>query len=102
VLVYYSLGNFVSAQVAVPRALGGMARITLEVLDGQVNICYNTLDFTVTYFTAEDWVFDNFKVYMLREFPQELLSSYGIYQWIPDFTFQEYMDVVYQMNPDWQ
>lgn len=102
VLVYYSLGNFVSAQAALPRALGGMAKITLEAADGNVHICYNTLDFTVTYFTAENWVFDNFKVYMLRDFPMELLESYGIYTWVPDFTWQDYLNVAQQMNPDWR
>jgi poly-gamma-glutamate synthesis protein (capsule biosynthesis protein) len=102
VLVYYSLGNFVSAQAAVPRALGGMARVTLEVSNGEVQICYNTLDFTVTYFTAENWTFDNFKVYMLRDFPKRRLNSYGIYTWVPDFSFQDFLDIAYQMNPDWQ
>lgn len=102
VLVYYSLGNFVSAQAQLPRALGGMAKVTLEVSDGDVHICYNTLDFTVTYFTAENWVFDNFKVYMLRDFPMALLRSYGIYTWVPDFTWQDYLEVAHQMNPDWE
>ncbi len=102
VLVYYSLGNFVSAQVAVPRSLGGMAKITLEYYAGEVSIVYNTLDFTVTYFTEENWTFDNFKVYMLRDFTDDLLSTYGIYRWVPDFTMQDFMDVVYTMNPEWE
>lgn len=102
VLVYYSLGNFVSAQAQLPRALGGMAKVTLEAVDGDVHICYSTLDFTVTFFTAENWIFDNFRVYMLRDFPMELLKSYGIYTWVPDFTWQDYLDVVKQMNPDWE
>ncbi len=101
VLVYYSLGNFVSAQVAVPRSLGGMAKITLEYYDGEVSIVDSTLDFTVTYFTEENWVFDNFKVYMLRDFTDDLLSTYGIFTWVPDFTMQDFMDVVYTMNPEW-
>ena len=29
-LVYYSLGNFVSCQTEMPRMIGGMAEITLE------------------------------------------------------------------------
>lgn len=102
VLVYYSLGNFVSAQAHFPRALGGMAKVTLEVADGEVRICDNTLDFTVTYFTAENWTFDNFKVFMLRDFPMQLLKNYGIYTWVPDFTWQDYLDVAHQMNPDWE
>ncbi len=102
VLVYYSLGNFVSAQVAVPRSLGGMAKITLEYYDGEVSIVDSTLDFTVTYFTEENWTFDNFKVYMLRDFTDDLLSTYGIFTWVPDFTMQDFMDVVYTMNPEWE
>ncbi len=102
VLVYYSLGNFVSAQAHFPRALGGMAKVTLEVIDGDVRICSNTLDFTVTYFTAENWTFDNFKVYMLRDFPMELLDSYGIYTWVPDFDWQDYLDLAEQMSPGWK
>ena len=102
VLVYYSLGNFVSAQVAVPRSLGGIAKITLEFYDGQISIVDNTLDFTVTYFTEENWTFDNFKVYMLRDFTDDLLSTYGIFRWVPDFTMQDFMNVVYTMNPEWE
>jgi hypothetical protein len=86
----------------VPRALGGMARVTLEAVDGTVQICDHTLDFTVTYFTAENWTFDHFRVFMLRDFPKVLLSSYGIYTWVPDFTFDDFLNVAYQMNPEWQ
>src|SRR5574344_972397 len=38
-LVYYSLGNFISSQTEKPRMIGGMAKITLEK-DNSTNQCY--------------------------------------------------------------
>ncbi len=78
-LVYYSIGNFISTQDRVPRLLGGMAKITIEMRlheDGK--------DFTIKDYTLEPlvahWNYGTmeFGVYMLEDYTNELAAGHGI------------------------
>ena len=78
-LVYYSLGNFISTQDRVPRLLGGMAKITIEVRNHE-----DGKDFTITDYTLEPvvahWNYGTmeFGVYMLEDYTNELAAKHGI------------------------
>ena len=74
-LVYYSLGNFVSAQNEVPRVLGGMAdfTITKEYIDGVKTIKISSFDMVPLVTHQEK---NNYTVYKLDDYPAELESKH--------------------------
>lgn len=78
-LVYYSVGNFASTQDRIPRLLGGMAKITVEMCiheDGK--------DFRIADYSLEPvvmhWNYSTmeFAVYMLEDYTNELAAKHGI------------------------
>ena len=101
--VFYSLGNFLSAQNLYPRTLGEMAKINLYVDEyGKVTMLGFTCDFTATYYTvSNEFVFGNFKNYMLRDYPIELEASSGIKMWSPEFSIENYKNIARSINPNW-
>lgn len=72
-LVYYSLGNFVSAQDQMPRMLGGMAQIELIKEDGEVKIQSYDMIPLVTHYEK-----DYFTTYKLEEYTNELASKHRL------------------------
>lgn len=78
-LVYYSLGNFISGQDTVSRMLGGMAKVTLVKENKKVVIKEKELLPVVTHF---QW---NTKpvvhtTYLLREYTDELARVHSIHR----------------------
>lgn len=84
-LVYYSMGNFISTQDAVPRLLGGMAKINIEkrTVNGESTV-------TVTDYTLEPlvahWNHDTkeYGVYMLKDYTDEMAARHYL-----NFTVQD-------------
>ncbi len=73
-VVYYSLGNFVSAQTELDRLLGGMAKVTIQktTTDGQSVTAVTDFDLIplVTH-TATD---TSYAVYKLEDYTDELAA----------------------------
>jgi poly-gamma-glutamate synthesis protein (capsule biosynthesis protein) len=74
-LVYYSLGNVISAQEPLANMLGGMAKFRI-IKDGggSVYIADEKLVPTITYFNSG---FRETSVYKLEDFPEELVKTHG-------------------------
>lgn len=74
-LVYYSLGNFVSRQLDAINLLGGVARVTLKAEEGNVSIDkYSFLPIVTHYNTS----YSGFKIYPLSEYTNELAKEHGV------------------------
>jgi poly-gamma-glutamate synthesis protein (capsule biosynthesis protein) len=73
-LVYFSLGNFVSAQNRLATLLGGMARITLAREGGAVRLTKAALEPLVTHYERD---YTGFRVYPLNEYTEELAARHG-------------------------
>lgn len=75
-LVYYSLGNYVSAQGEYPRMLGGMAGVTIEKREGE-RAHIKEANFTplVTHFTKS---YGGYEVYKLSEYTEELAKEHRL------------------------
>jgi len=78
-LVYYSVGNFISTQDQIPRLLGGMAEITIEVRNHADGIDYQIIDYGMEPVVAH-WNYGTmeFGVYMLENYTNELAAKHGI------------------------
>ena len=75
-LVYYSLGNFVSRQIEAPRVLGGMAKFTLtKDSDGTRITKASVVPVVMHYARYSD---KTFTVYRLDEYTEELAQAHGI------------------------
>ncbi len=80
-LVYYSLGNFVSTQDRVPRLLGGMAKITIEMHVHEDGKDFRIKDYTLEPLVAH-WNYGTmeFGVYMLEDYTDEMAAKHGIHR----------------------
>lgn len=86
-LVFYSLGNFISGQIEAPRLLGGMAQLTLtKADDGTVSVTECGVVPVVTHYSEQ--VNDGtYCTYRLSEYTQELLELHGIHKRAEYTTF---------------
>ena len=79
-LVFYSLGNFISGQIEAPRLLGGMANVTLtETPEGTVEISDCSVIPVVTHY-GEQVGDGTYSTYRLSEYTEELLQLHGIHK----------------------
>lgn len=76
-LVYYSLGNFISHQTSVDQLCGGMARITIEKNNGAVSISSAKLVPVVCWYSSDDSGKFNFSVYKLGDYTESLADSHS-------------------------
>ncbi|MCH5317820.1 MAG: CapA family protein [Eubacterium sp.] len=74
-LVYYSLGNFISHQTSVDQLCGGMAEITLEKKNGEVSINSAKLAPLVCWYSKSGSNY-KFSVYKLSEYTDSLASTH--------------------------
>jgi len=74
-LVYYSLGNFVSRQLEAKNLLGGIANVTLKYDGNEVKIHDYEFEPIVTHY---DVTHTKFTVYPLSEYTDELASVHGV------------------------
>jgi poly-gamma-glutamate capsule biosynthesis protein CapA/YwtB (metallophosphatase superfamily) len=75
-LVYYSLGNYVSYQKEAPRMLGGMAKLTLTKTEGKVAISNAGIIPIITHYeNKDDYCYG---VYKLNDYTKEQASVHGV------------------------
>lgn len=91
-LVYYSLGNYTSAQDAAPRMVGGMASFTVNYDPNTFETSFTDVKFipTVTWF---DGGFNDWKTYTLADYNNDLYSTHRhVYdfdlskEWVTNFV----------------
>ena len=83
-LVYYSLGNFVSSQKKVPRLLGGLAKITIAKDSKGVYIKNYTMDPLVTHIGQK---YKSYTVYKLNDYTDALAKQNYIRRISPHEAF---------------
>lgn len=75
-LVYYSLGNFISHQIELDQLCGGIAQLTVERKDGKISITTAKLVPIVCHYTrGDDGKFD-FNVYKLGDYNDNLAKTH--------------------------
>lgn len=74
-LVYYSLGNFVSGQTETDRMLGAMANITIQKSEQGIEIVSSTAVPIVTHYDTD---IKNYGVYKLSNYTEELAAVHYI------------------------
>lgn len=83
-LVYYSLGNFVSSQNRVPRLLGGMAKVTIVKDAKGTRIKKYSMDPLVTHIGKNC---KSYTVYKLKDYTDKLAKANYIHRLSPSETF---------------
>ena len=73
-IVYYSIGNFISHQVNLNQMCGGMAEITVERKDGEIQITNAKLTPVIDYYKHSGNGY-KFRVYRLSDYTDELADS---------------------------
>lgn len=74
-LVYYSLGNFISHQTSLNQLCGGMAKITIEKNNGEITISSAKLVPVVCWYRSTSGAY-NFSVYKLSDYTDELAEQH--------------------------
>lgn len=100
-LVYYSLGNFMSSQREIETVLGGMARLEIYgVADAagniQTQIRAPELVPLVTYY---DRNLENFTVYPLKAYTDEIAKTHGVAKYDGDATPARFREIVDRLYP---
>lgn len=75
-IVYYSLGNFISHQIKLNQLVGGMAEITVERKDGKISITSAKLAPVITHFINTGSGY-KFTVYRYNDYTDEVASSHA-------------------------
>ena len=73
-IVYYSIGNFISHQVNLNQMCGGMAEITVERKGGEIEITNAKITPVIDYYKHSGSGY-KFRVYRLSDYNDELASS---------------------------
>lgn len=73
-LVYYSIGNFISHQTSLNQMCGGMAEITIERVDGNIQITNAKLAPVIDYYRNTGSGY-KFSVYRLSDYNNDLADS---------------------------
>jgi poly-gamma-glutamate synthesis protein (capsule biosynthesis protein) len=76
-LVFFSLGNFVSAQNRLPTLLGGMAKVTLARAGGADGPVRWTAASLTPLVTHDERGYTGFRVYRFEDYPDELAARHG-------------------------
>ncbi len=74
-LVYYSLGNFISHQLDPYSLIGGMAQITVEKNNGEISISSAKLQPVITHYCRNDRDGFDFNVYKLSDYTDDLAET---------------------------
>lgn len=100
-LIYYSLGNYVSYQKEAPRMLGGMANITLIKEDNKVFIKDSGIIPIVTHYENRDNY--HYGVYKLENYTLEQSLVHGVLelQKSSSFSFSGTIELAKNVLKDW-
>lgn len=75
-LVYYSLGNFISHQINLNQLCGGMAEITIEKNNGEIQISSAKLAPVICHYTRSGDAY-TFSVYKLSDYTDDLAERHA-------------------------
>lgn len=94
-LVYYSLGNFISTQKEIPCILGGMADITISRNPStkELSISDSRLIPLVTHYNHDK---NEYAVYKLSDYTDELAAEHGIHKETSDTFTVESLNQLYE------
>lgn len=73
-IVFYSLGNFISHQINLNQMLGGMAEITVERKGGEIQVTSAKMAPIIDYYTRSDTGF-SFSTYKFSDYNDELANT---------------------------
>lgn len=76
-LVYYSLGNFISHQTSVDQLCGGMAELTVEKKNGEISVTSAKLAPVVCWYSKGSGDIFSFSVYKISDYTDELAESHS-------------------------
>lgn len=76
-LVYYSLGNFISHQIDLENLIGGMAEITIEKKDGKIEISSAKFVPVVCHYRRGENDKFEFNVYKLGDYNNDLAATHS-------------------------
>ena len=76
-LVYYSLGNFISHQIDLENLLGGMAEVTIEKKDGKTEITSAKFVPVVCHYNRNESGKFVFNVYKLGDYNDDLANTHS-------------------------
>lgn len=101
-LVYYSLGNFMSFQKEAPRMLGGIANVTITKDADGTYISDASITPIVTHYEIGP-VDYNYAIYELSDYNEELAGNHGVSGIAKqgDITYQETYDLAKQILGSW-
>lgn len=91
-LVYYSLGNFISHQTSLNQLCGGMAKITIEKNNGEISISSAKLAPVVCWYNLKNG--KQFTVYKLSDYTAELALNHHKKDATPTYFTKHVKDVV--------
>ena len=99
-LCYYSLGNYTSGQLASPRVLGGMAKITIAWEDGSAHIINAGITPTITHY---EWVKGTsmHKTYKLSDYTSNLERRHSLNYYDSTFSIKNLQQLADQIIGDW-
>lgn len=99
-LCYYSLGNYTSGQLAYPRVLGGMAKITIAWEDGSAHIINAGITPTITHY---EWVKGTsmHKTYKLSDYTNNLERRHSLNYYDSTFSIKNLQQLADQIIGDW-
>lgn len=92
-LVYYSLGNFISHQTGLSQLCGGMAKITIEKEDGEITITSASLVPVVSWYTNTGSGYE-FSVYKLSDYTEALGESHAQSGATPEYFTSLVEDII--------
>lgn len=101
-LVYYSLGNFISYQREAPRMLGGIAHVTITKDDEGTHISDSSITPIVTHYEngPSDY---NYALYKLNDYSEALAKVHGVSDLAQNgsITYQDTLDLAKEVLGDW-
>lgn len=92
-LVYYSLGNFISHQTSLNQLCGGMAQIQIEKKGDEVSITSANLTPVVCWYKSTDGKYA-FSVYKLSDYTEELGTSHAQSGATPEYFTKYAQEIV--------
>ena len=93
-LVYYSIGNFISHQISLNQMVGGMAEITVERVDGEIKITNAKLAPVIDFYKHSNNGY-KFSVYKFCDYNNDLASQQvqpGLTVKYAENLFKKYID----------
>lgn len=101
-LVYYSLGNFMSYQKEAPRMLGGMASVTITKDASGTYVSNASITPILTHFES-GYADYNYGIYELKDYNEELANRHGVSKIAEDgaLTYQGMCDLAGQILGSW-